>query len=1551
MRIGLSSHSTFFAALLATCLLVMPACGILFPVSPNDEPSYPDDPADYHPLKQPVAAVKTAVAHKRHKHAATQTTAAASADPATPTPTLATFFGNLTAITAPVAQNVILQRLADCSLTYGAFTATGSGAGPFDITVTSEITGYEKVIHNNAFLTTTPDVFAKGCVDNYLGIGSQDMLSLGLGKNGRYLGAVYSASGIATASGTASPPALSNVTTYPTDIELFSIVNGDLNNDGNQDVVSINTNGLNSSVSVILGNADGTYKPAVNYDIPNLVVSFGVLDDLNGDGNLDLIINPGSNTFMIFLGNGDGTFQTPVTFSTGSEPLSFTDRFITADVNGDGKKDIVTSEGSVFFGQGNGTSYTFESVAFPRIVTASNALAPGMIAADFNNDKKLDLATDDGSTIRIFLGNGDGTFSAAGSYATIPNRGLIIGTDVDGDGNMDLISGYGGLGIYGGDDYLNNIAYALMGNGDGTFQGAPSLPFNYTGTNVLDLNGDGRPDLVGLISSATQTTLTTYLTGANGIPVAGPSLIIPSGVGVDSYALGAFDTNSNSTPGLIYLSAAPQTQYFYLALGTGVGNFGTPTEIPVPSLVPSGIDVNETITGVRAADFNHDGKLDIAYSFSDEDDTSQTYYQGFAVQLGNGDGTFQAPKISLTYQSATAPAVFPSNMLSAVYDVNKDNFPDVFMVVPTTITNAELQQEVLLFVGNGDGTFKAPNTITLTPNILPSTPDGSYGSPFVFADLNGDGKIDVVAAGSSSDGTTPQVAIALGNGDGTFQAPSILTFDGFGFAGTLALADFNGDGKIDMLVEGGAEALGNGIYPGNGDGTFQSISNGDGTVSSVDQIDLAVGNSAAAVDFNQDGSPDIIAGGVILINKSSAITPVLAPTSTALTSSLNPSTVGASVTLTATVTSTTAGTITGTATFFDGSTQIGTGTVGAGGVATLTTTTLAQGTHSITAQYGGDSNYSGSTSPAVSQVVNAAAGKATTSTALTSSLNPSTTGAAVTFTATVTSATAGTITGSVNFLDGATQIGTGTVGAGGVATLTTTTLAQGTQSITAQYSGDSNYATSTSPAVSQVVNASGKASTTTALVSSLNPSTVGAGVTFTATVTSSTAGSITGSVSFYDGAQLLDTPITMTGNIASYTDTNLAQGTHTITSVYSGNSSYATSTSTAVSQVVNASGKASTTVAIASIQNPSVYGYTVGFNITITSPTAGPITGTITLYDGTKSLGSGAVLPGNVSNIFTSTFNVGANSMTVQYSGDSNYAPSTSPALIQNVTIAPTTTALTASPTSGPAGTSVLFTATVTTGGALPLAGTMNFLDGATNIGSTNVAANGVTTFQTAILAAGTHSITAQYAGNADYSPSTSSAVQVTIAATGSFTLSANPASLTATKSTPGTTVITVTPANGFNQAVTFSCGNLTPTFGCTFSPTNVAPNGGPASTTLTVTYNPNAEATRAQRSATRLPAGSGGGDGGVFASSRKLALGALAGELALLVLLFTRRKKIVSHGALRFAYAILLCAIAVTFMSGCSGNGPSAQMTTITVNATGGTQTASTTLTVTTRN
>ncbi len=186
--------------------------------------------------------------------------------------------------------------------------------------------------------------------------------------------------------------------------------------------------------------------------------------------------------------------------------------------------------------------------------------------------------------------------------------------------------------------------------------------------------------------------------------------------------------------------------------------------------------------------------------------------------------------------------------------------------------------------------------------------------------------------------------------------------------------------------------------------------------------------------------------------------------------------------------------------------SLGTGTIGFG-VATLATSSLAGGTHSITAQYGGDSNYNAAVSTPVSQVVNLASSTVT----LASSPNPSTFGASVTLTATVTPGATGTVT----FHDGTTSLGTGTISSG-VATLTTSSLAVGTHSITAQYGGDTNYNGAVSTAVSQVVN---KASSTVTLASSPNPSTFGASVTLTATVTSGA----TGTVTFDDGATSLGT--------------------------------------------------------------------------------------------------------------------------------------------------------------------------------------------------------------------------------------------------------------------------------------------------------------------------------------------------------------------------------------------------------------------------------------------
>ena len=253
-------------------------------------------------------------------------------------------------------------------------------------------------------------------------------------------------------------------------------------------------------------------------------------------------------------------------------------------------------------------------------------------------------------------------------------------------------------------------------------------------------------------------------------------------------------------------------------------------------------------------------------------------------------------------------------------------------------------------------------------------------------------------------------------------------------------------------------------------------------------------------------------------------------------------------------------------TFFDGSTNLGSATL-TSGTATLSIASLAVGSNSITAEYSGDSSFITSTSSEVTQTVN----QASTTTALTSSANPSVVGQSVTFTATVATVSpgAGTATGTVSFFDGATLLGTGTLSSGS-ATLSTSSLSVGSSfSITAVYNAeDTNFLTSTSSAVSQVVN---QASTTTTLTSSTNPSVFGQSVTFTATVTavSPGAGTATGTVSFFDGTTLLGTGTLSAGTTTLSTSSLSGGNTFSITAVYAGDSSFMASTSSAVNQVVN----------------------------------------------------------------------------------------------------------------------------------------------------------------------------------------------------------------------------------------------------------------------------------------------------------------------------------------------------------------------------------------------
>jgi parallel beta-helix repeat protein len=516
-------------------------------------------------------------------------------------------------------------------------------------------------------------------------------------------------------------------------------------------------------------------------------------------------------------------------------------------------------------------------------------------------------------------------------------------------------------------------------------------------------------------------------------------------------------------------------------------------------------------------------------------------------------------------------------------------------------------------------------------------------------------------------------------------------------------------------------------------------------------------------------------------------------TTTTLTSFTNPSVFGQTVTLTATVTADPDSPLPiGTVNFLDGTTKIDSRTLdgSANPVSTsVSTSNLAVGTHSITAEYvpaPGDTSNVGSTSPAVSQVVD----PADTTTTLTSSTNPSVFGQTVTFTATVaavppvipTVAAAAVApgadppTGAVDFLDGATLLGTGTLDPTGVATFSTSALdvAGSPHSITAVYTGDPNFLTSTSPAVPQVVD---PADTTTTLISSTNPSVFGETVTFTAFVAAvppvihRVAAAVapgadppTGAVDFLDGATLLGTGTLDHTGVATFSTSALdvAGSPHSITAVYTGDPNFLASISNAVSQVVN---QDSTATTLSSSQNPSVFGQQVTFTATVTAnpPGSGIPTGTVTFEDGTTSLGTGT-LSGGVATFATAALSASGSphSITAVYGGDTNFFGTftTSPSNTVSQVVNQDSTATTLSSSQNPSvfGQQVTFTATVTAnphGSGIPT-GTVTFMDGTTTLGTGTLNAVGVATLGTNALAVGTHLITADYAGDTNFATSAS---------------------------------------------------------------------------------------------------------------------------------------------------------------------------------------------------
>ena len=511
---------------------------------------------------------------------------------------------------------------------------------------------------------------------------------------------------------------------------------------------------------------------------------------------------------------------------------------------------------------------------------------------------------------------------------------------------------------------------------------------------------------------------------------------------------------------------------------------------------------------------------------------------------------------------------------------------------------------------------------------------------------------------------------------------------------------------------------------------------------------------------------------------------------TSLSTSLGTSVYGQTVTLTATVVYPNGGSVTGSVNFMNGIASLGTATI-SGGKATLSLTTLAAGSYSITAVYSGTTDYAGGTSPAITQVVD----KASTTTALTSSLNPAEYGQSVTLTATVTAAHGGSVGGSVNFMDGATNLGTGTVNSSNVATLTLTTLSAGSRSLTAVFSGSANDTGSTSPILTQVV----KGATITTLASSLNPSDLGQSVTLTATVTAPLGGTPAGTVSFINGGTTLGTGTLNGSGHATFTTTTLCACQYALHAQYAGNATFTGSTSADLSQIV----KDTSTTTLTSSLNPSTYSQQVTLTATVTSTHGGALGGgTVTFKDGTASLGTATIPDVGANDPVTLTLtglSVGSHSLTAVYGGGSFATGSTS-ATLSDVVKGSTMTALASALNPSVFGNSVTLTATVTAPVGGTVSGTVNFHDGGTtNLGSATLDGTGKATLTTSSLAAGSHNLTASYAGNSTLIGSTSSILTQTVEDTTTTRLSSslNPSNSGQTV----TLTASVTPTHGGTAA------------------------------------------------------------------------------------------------------------------------------------------------------
>ncbi|MGA1983931.1 MAG: FG-GAP-like repeat-containing protein, partial [Acidobacteriaceae bacterium] len=678
-----------------------------------------------------------------------------------------------------------------------------------------------------------------------------------------------------------------------------------------------------------------------------------------------------------------------------------------------------------------------------------------------------------------------------------------------------------------------------------TVLAASGVPGNYTLTATVT-NFAPTP-ITGSVSFHDVGVFNSVLASAPLVQVTGPALSFVDGPQLsvspsNAEAIAIADFNNDGKPDIVAADCpsiplvTPQPyQSLQVLLGNGNATFGS---APGFSIIP------KCGQSLAVADFNQDGNQDVAAAMNSAD--------AVQIMLGNGDGTFTKGQL--------IPLPSPQTIVSA--DFNGDGIPDLAV---TNVTN----NTVTILLGNGDGTFTAN----------PPMPAGNNPIAVAVGDFRGIGIVDLAIVDQASNSVT----ILLGNGDGTFTpAPSPAVGVG---PNSIVAADFNGDGILDLAVlnklnTSGSAAPGSvTILLGNGDGTFTPV--GATPATGLVPVSLGVG------DFNGDGKADLTTAdtGIAPPPGSSAASILLGNGNGtfALASNTPPAPLGTSPDAVAVADFDGAGVSDVAVAALDGLISIILPQFGTEAAATVGgISPIGNGPHQVDAKYPGDSN----NLPSTSNIVYLTAEQLAPT--LTLTLAPA--GASYSygqqFVLTVT------ISPIENLLPTGTLaityqgVGTGIVLLGTGSTFTFNLIAQpvGTFPITAKYSGDSNYLPATG-SLSITVKPNLSAAT---LTSSLNPANAGQTVTFTATVTATSASGVppAGSVSFSDGTTVLGTVPLVSGSsgtsTAAFSTSTLTVGTHSITANY-----------------IPAAGYAASAASLTQAINPAP----VDFTITLASPT------------------------------------------------------------------------------------------------------------------------------------------------------------------------------------------------------------------------------------------------------------------------------------------------------------------------------------------------------------